>query len=395
LFVGRLGKRSVLFVVAACFVAAGCVGGPPPPPPPPAFATETCGTAYASSSAYQNDFHQLTHGNTGWIHADGYVPAVLPDGRTAWWMSDTGVGTVHPDNSANPEGSVHNSLVLQEPTCLRPKLGGQAHQWTDLIPAPSGRWYWPGATVIENDTLVVFAYVVGPGGGTPPFNFTIHGTAVARYHLPELTLQGVTNLPEQQAPDVPYGGGQIPWGIRSVRVADGTVYLYGTTKRSDLGPADVWVAKAPFAQVTNPSAWQYHTGLVAPLDWSDQFALAQPMTFTGTPQQNQDDIEAPLAQLSVTPYGTKFLAATSSDVLDTRIRGWISDNPDGPWQYLGVVATEVVQQGQIGYDARVANLTGAGWTAVYSVNGDPHNNEDVRLYRGQFAPPNAGVLPPP
>ena len=93
----------------------------------------------------------------------------------------------------------------------------------------------------------------------------------------------------------------------------------------------------------------------------------------------------------LTPYETKYLAAASSDVLDTRIRSWISDNPDGPWQYLGVVATEVVQQGQIGYDARVADLTGAGWTAVYSVNGDPHHNEDVRLYRGQFAPPNAGT----
>jgi hypothetical protein len=218
---------------------------------------------------------------------------------------------------------------------------------------------------------------------------------VAKYHLPDLMFQGVTNLPAQNVPQTPYGGGPVPWGIRSVRATDGTVYLYGTTKRSNLGPADVWIAKAPFAQVTDPSAWQYHTGLVAPLDWSNDFTLAQPMTFTGTLDQNQDDIKAPLGQLSVTPYGTKYLAAASNDVLDTRIRAWISDNPDGPWQYLGVVATETVQQGQIGYDAKVANLTGAGWTAVYSVNGDPHNTEDVRLYRGQFAPPNPGVLPPP
>jgi len=174
--------------------------------------------------------------------------------------------------------------------------------------------------------------------------------------------------------------------------AAGTVYLYGTTKQSGLGPADVWVAKAPFAQVTDQRAWEYSTGLPAPLAWSDQFALARPMTFTGTPTA---EAEAPLGQLSVTPYGTKYVAAASSDVLDTRIRAWIADSPDGPWQYLGVVATEVVQQGQIAYDARVADLTGAGWTAVYSVNGDPHNTENVRLYRGQFATPNAGVLPPP
>ena len=93
---------------------------------------------------------------------------------------------------------------------------------------------------------------------------------------------------------------------------------------------------------------------MSPLDWSDQFTLAQPMTFTGTPT---DAAAVPLAQLSVTPYGTKYLAAASSDVL-------------------------------------VAELAGAGWTAVYSVNGDPHNTEDVKLYRGQFAAPNPGVLPP-
>lgn len=350
--------------------------------------------SYASASAYQTDFDQLTHGNTGWIHADGYVPAVMPDGRTSWWMSDTGVGTVNADNSANPEGSVHNSLVLQDPTCLRPKLGGQAHQWTDLIPGPAGRWYWPGSTVVENDTLLVFANLVGPGSGTPPFNFTVHGTAVIRYHLPDLAFQDVTNLPVQNAPQIPYNGGLIPWGIRSVRADDGNVYLYGTTKRSDLGPADVWVARAPFAQVTTPSAWQYYTGLPSPLDWNSDFTLAQPMTFTGTLQQDQNDIKAPLGQLSVTAYGTKYVAAASSDVLDTRIRAWIADSPEGPWNYLGVLATEVVQSGQIAYDARLANLTGAGWTGVYSVNGDPHNNEDVRLYRGQFATPNPGELPP-
>jgi hypothetical protein len=392
--VGRIGKGSLVFVAAASFVAAGCFGGPPPPPPPPppAYATEACGTSYASASSYQNSFDLLTHGNTGWVHADGYVPTRLADGRTAWWMSDTGVGTVNPDQSMNGTSFVHNSLVLQEPSCLRPELGGQADQWTDLIPSPSNRWYWPGSTVIDGNTLLVFSYIVGHASGPPGFDFTTYGTAVARYHLPDLALQSVTNLPTHNAPQVPYGGDQIPWGIRSVRVADGTVYLYGTTKRSNLGPADIWVARAPVAQVTNVSAWEFYTGLPAPLDWNSDFTLAQPMTFTGTPT---DDAAAPLSQLTVTPYGTKYLGAASSDVLDNRVRAWIADSPQGPWQYLGVVATAVVQSGQIAYGAQVEDLAGSGWTVVYSVNDPEHNREDVRLYRGQFAAPNSGVLPPP
>jgi len=154
----------LILVAGLCFVAAGCIGGPPPPPPPPPeFAIEVCGTSDASASAYQNSFDQLTYGNTGWIHADGYVPALLRDGRTAWWMSDTGVGTVNADNSANPEGSVHNSVVLQDPSCMRPMLGGQTHQWTDLIPASAGRWYWPGSAVIDNNTLLVLPTKWVPG----------------------------------------------------------------------------------------------------------------------------------------------------------------------------------------------------------------------------------------
>jgi len=143
-----------------------------------------------------------------------------------------------------------------------------------------------------------------------------------------------------------------------VRAAAGNVYLYGTTRRSDLGPADVWVARAPFAQVTTPSSWQYYTGLPSPLDWNSDFTLAQPMTFTGTLQQNQDDIKAPLGQLSVAAYGSKYVAAASSDVLDTRIRAWIADSPEGPWNYLGVVATEVVRSGQIGYDTAAISVVG-------------------------------------
>jgi hypothetical protein len=388
-----VGRRTLVLIAAAALVAAtGCLPVNPAPPP---LATQVCGMSYASAQAYQDDFSALTHGNTGWITADGYVPTQLPGGKTGWWMSDTTVGSVNPDNSAPDQGHVHNSLVVQDSNCLTPNLGGQAFQWTDYIPPPSGRWYWPGSTVAENDTLLVFAYIVGPGSGPPGFDFTIFGTAILSYHLPDLAFQGATNLPVRQPPtSVPYGSDPIPWGIRSVDVG-GTVYLYGTTKRSSLGPADVWVAKTSFANVTSPSTWQYFTGLPAPLDWSNQYALAKPMSFPATP----DLANAPLAQLSVYRYGNKYLASAVTPLLDPdgNIRAWISDNPEGPWTYLGVAATAAKNNNQIAYDARIADLPGtAGWTVVYNVN-DPnpdHQKQNVTLYRGQFATPASGVLPP-
>jgi hypothetical protein len=369
-------RRTLILLVAGLLAAVGCL---PIEPPAPARPTQVCGVDFSSANAYQNSFGALTRGNTGWITADAFVATSLPDGRTAWWMADTMVGS-ETDNSAPDAGVVHNSAVLQSNGCLAPRL--------EPITPPNGRWSWPGSTIVENDTMLVFVWVVGPGSGDPGFDFTIFGTAVARYHLPDLQLLGVTNLPVQDAPQQPYGGGAIPWGIRSVD-ADGTVYLYGTTKRSGLGPADIWVARAPFVQVTDPSAWQYFTALPAPLDWSNQFSAAEPMSFPVAP-----DAAAPLAQMSVARYGDKYLASAVSDVLDSRVRAWISTDPEGPWQYLGVVATAQLRSGQYAYDARTVKLPGAGWTVVYNVNDPNHNRQDVTLYRGQFAPPNGGVLPP-
>jgi hypothetical protein len=360
-------------LLAAGLLVAGCFGGPPPPPRP----TQACGQTFTSPSQYQTSFENLGHTDTGWVTADGFVPTSLP-GRTLWWMSDTMTGTANPDNSVPNPRNVHNTVVEQGGGCLTPRFGSP-----EFIPAPSGHWYWPGSTIVEGNTLLVVAYLVGPGSDPPPFNFSIVRTTVIRYSLPNLSLQDVTNLPVQNALPEPYKGGQIYWGIRSVDV-DGTVYLYGTTRRSNLGPADVWVARAPFAQVTNPDSWEFFTGLPDLLAWNSNFILAQPMSFPAAP----DDAKAPTGQFSVARYGSKYLASAVNDVLDTRVRAWIADSPQGPWQYVGVVATaDLKNNHQLVYDARVADLPGSGWTAVYNVNDHDHQQQDFTLYRGQFAKP--------
>jgi hypothetical protein len=105
----------------------------------------------------------------------------------------------------------------------------------------------------------------------------------------------------------------------------------------------------------------------------------------------------PIAQLSVVSYGNRYLAgAFTWDALSTDIKAWVADTPWGPWrQQASNVATFHPQTSdQIAYDARIANLLGAGWTVVYSVN-DPtiRQQQDFTLYRGQFAAPSG--LPSP
>src|SRR5262249_44719769 len=150
--------------------------------------------------------------------------------------------------------------------------------------------------------------------------------------------------------------------------------------------AYAWVARAPLNQVTDVTKWEFFTNPLNPLDpgWSDSSAAMKQMTFI---ENNLPQDHGPISQLSVVPYGGNgFLAGVFlADIfLDsqggTPVYAWTSDTPEGPWKRFENVdgspreiARFTPQQGypnQIAYDARVASLSGAGWTVVYSRN-DP------------------------
>jgi len=308
-------------------------------------------------------------------------------------MSDTMTGTANPDNSVANVGNVHNSLVMQAGGCLTPSFGP--------FPDQGAAWHWPGSGVVSGNTLRVYAHKVVPASGQPGFDWKVVGTSVASYGLPSHQYLGTSDLPVNNAPN---GGQPVPWGVRSfLNPADGKIYLYGTTKFA-AGPfpaAETWLARAPFDA---PTSLEYFTNPTVPTPnpWSTNFADAKPMTFT----KNLLPSGAPLAQLSVIPYGNRFLAtAFEADVFQddqgrSFVRAWVSNTPEGPWD---MVVTGVQPQTvatftrsttqQIAYDARVAPLTGPGPTVVYSVNDPINQQHDFRLYRGEFATPNG--LPAP
>jgi hypothetical protein len=399
-----MARRSLLLLVAGLLVAAGCIGGSGIPPPPPQRPTQLCGLSFNSAGDYHSAFESLGHADTGWITADGFVPAKLPDGRVVWWMSDTMTGTVGGGNSVPSPVNVHDSTVEQGGGCLTPHLA--------TIPYGS-TWYWPGSTVVVGNTLEVFSYkVVSNPNKAYPYDWDITGTSVTRFSLPSLQrTAGPTDVHVDHAPQNPYKGGIVPWGIRSFyNAADGNVYLYGTTKRTgDPFPAaDAWVARAPFGQEEN--ALEYFTNpnpldvpplscvVVPPLPtWSGNFDCAKPMTFTSnTPMAGM----SPVAQLSVAPSNGSFRGtAFSGDGFtgSTPVWAWTATDPQGPWarvenvngtpKTIATFAPRTPQQ--FAYDARIADLpAGTGLTVVYGVN-DPFNqNQDFTLYRGEFAHPN-------
>jgi hypothetical protein len=245
--------------------------------------------------------------------------------------------------------------------------------------------------------MLVFSTKLVPDSGPPGFDWRVVGYSVARFSLPTLQPIGSpVDLPQNHAPN---GGEPVPWGMRSYRATDGTLYLYGTTKFS-IGAfgfaAEAWLARASFSQPTN---LEYFTNPLLPTDpaWSADFADAEPMTFT----RNALPEGAPLAQLSVVPYGDGFLAgAFEADTFQDEqgrsfVRAWVSDSPEGPWQMVmdvtGQPQTVATFQrrtaDQIAYGAMIAQLPGAGWTVVYSANDPIRQWNDFTLYRGEFAPP--------
>lgn len=399
-----MNRRWIPLLLAGLLGTAACFGGPPPPPPPPPPpATQICGQNFSSAGNYLISFYNLAHANTGFITADGFVPARLPDGRTLWWMSDTNTGTANADNSISNAGFRHNSVVWQEGSCLRPQLGNP-----DIINGSGGAWFWPGATIIQGNTMLVFSHKVEAASGPPGFEWRVIGSSVARFSWPSLQLLGTRQLPTKNPPN---GGGPVPWGVRAVTGSDGLVYLYGKTHFVNPfagAVGEAWLARASFSELadTNTSIeLEYFTNPVAETPvtpaWSSSPNDAQPMTFT----ENLVQESSPLAQLSVVPYGNRYLAvAFAADAADAAngspVWAWEADTPTGPWKKVmnGTSPRTIMtfterSSDQLAYDARIARLQGTpGWTIVYSVNSPSLGWQDWTYYRGEFKAPSG--LPP-
>ena len=85
---GSIGRR-LRGALAAGALLVITVAGPPVGASRSTSVPDPCVGTFRSAGEYQRAFAGLASLGTGWSTADGYVPVALPDGRTAWLMSDT------------------------------------------------------------------------------------------------------------------------------------------------------------------------------------------------------------------------------------------------------------------------------------------------------------------
>jgi hypothetical protein len=328
-------------------VAAGTTAGTTPDP---------CAGAPRTVAAQQAAFARIPGVGAAWTTADGYVPVVLPDARTAWLMSDTVVGP--PAAAATAAPLVHNSIVVQRGGCFTPIMGGTAAQREDLVPELDGRACWQSAGVARGRTLLVFCTDVVQADGPPGFGFQVVGTTIATFDATTLAFVARVPLPFAD----PAG---VQWGTSAIALGD-WVYVYGTTSGAQ------YVARVRFDQVTT-GPWHYWTGIT----WGRRDALV-PMTYAG---------DAPVRSAFVTATGRGFVAVGFPHPLpDPTIAGWTASAPQGPWRTLGTVATATTTAGQFAYEARAVDLGRAGWAIVYNVNSTLAGAADPSTYGGRFVP---------
>jgi hypothetical protein len=307
--------------------------------------------------AQQAAFGTLAWLGSGWSTADGFVPVALPDGRTAWLMSDTLLASPPAADDSSRPALVHNSIVLQRGLCLIPVLGGTPDAPDDLVASDAGRACWQSAGVARGTRLVVFCTDVEDAEGPPGFGFRVAGTSLATFDLRTMTVASRAPLPFAE----PAG---IRWGTGAARRGD-WVYVYGA------GTDAQYVARARFDRITS-GPWQFWTGTA----WGARADLV-PMSFDGA---------APAMPAFVTPTPWGFVAvAFRSPLPDPTIAGWASTGPQGPWRSLGTVATAATTSGQFAYDARAVDLGRAGWAVVYNVNDPTVEPATPATYGGRFA----------
>ncbi|QGN50117.1 hypothetical protein GKC29_27050 [Micromonospora sp. WMMC415] len=233
--------------LAAALVGLVTLSGLVGVPPRPALAALPAGgmTAEALNAEFNS------YGDTGgkWTSGDSTVSIPLPDGRNAWFFSDTLVGTVNGDHTLPTNTPmVNNSVVLQDGADLVQTLhGGTSAAPTSLVRPTDGSAdkYWVGDGTVEGDALRV-VYQRMKSTGTGPLDFALLDSAVVTFDLPALTVRSIA--------DRGYGN-RVAWG--SAVLEDGAyTYIYGAEDVDQMRFAHL--ARVPTGGLSG--TWQFWTG---------------------------------------------------------------------------------------------------------------------------------------
>lgn len=271
-------------------------------------------------------FVQTSHPDTAFISyfrmteagsmtaGDGGMSVRLPDGRTAWLISDSYISAVNPvDTSLACLFDINNCLLLQDSineseiiTRYRTFATGVQRTFftTDYSPGGNDR-FWPVHGFTNTNKLYVFLHRIQ--GGLMEFA----GSYLAQLSLPSLTIDSITEISKS---DILWGHYVLP------NAAGDTLYIYGT--RKNWITFDNYLARCPIDEIYGQ--WQYFTGS----DWSMDSAMAGKITLVTAKVFGNG--------MSVLPLQGKYYLFLQENGflscgLGRNIEVFRSDNPWGPF----------------------------------------------------------------
>jgi hypothetical protein len=379
--VQRLRRLSLAVVSAAALSSVAVI-------PVTAVEPETCDLASVASwtieSAPDTELRDkfATYGNlpNNWNGGDSTYSTVLPDGRTAWFFSDTLFGVVNEDGSQPLDTEfVNSSMVIEENGELtRTVTGGNAANRTGLIPPDENGWYWLGASHVTDDGSsldVMFMRFERFGPGM--WDWGWDRNVLGRFSPRSLKLQEVVPMPSESG---------VNWASWIQRVG-GETLIYGV---EDLGLEKfMHLAKVPGDDLTEP--WQYWTGT----GWSP------------TETDSVRIMPGVANEYSVAPFHDGYLLVTQNtlELFSRDIVAYTSCSPTGPFTRIGTLYTtpETGLFGSYGnpnvftYNAHEHpdRRDGNDLLVTYNVNSfDPNDlYADATIYRPRFI--GVSLIPTP
>jgi len=314
-----------------------------------------------------------TAGPGQWSGADGTSSVRLPDGRIAWFFSDTYLGPVNPDGSRPAARFARNSVVVQDRDGFT-TVPGQVNP-----PAGVPGWYWAGEGRVQNGRVVVFYHRLNGSGAE--WDFTEQGVALATFSLPGLRLESVRELPAAWPPPART---PVMWG--AALFDDGPwTYVYGYRGHLDRADRPKWLyaARAPRGRLADPASWRYDTGG----GWSPDPARAAEL-----PTRVDSGF-------GVTRAGDRYALVTrrpSADLGDGAVIAYLAGSPAGPFRDADsavIYRAPETASGWFVYQARVHPELGGPGRVVFSYNVNtslvdgrcvPQNLRQASVYRPRF-----------
>ncbi|MEV0320891.1 DUF4185 domain-containing protein [Streptomyces sp. NPDC050658] len=266
-----------------------------------------------------------------WTGGDGTHSVRLPDGRLLWLFSDTFLGQVHAP--PNPAGQPHtwrdaSTPMVRNSAVVTSRSGTPERTLpAPLFPDPApNQWRWPVAAQVEprspgssDDVVRVLMWTRATGTG--PWIYGVPtGTEVATLSLPDLRVEGIVKVSDQQS--VPDPERRVLYGTTAVADGDWTYVFGGNDGKAVARPAShAYVARVPKGRLAEPGAWRYWDGK----GWTRS---GKPRSVLGDGERRGVGSAFTVARVGAT-YVLFTMAAGAEGL--TSVTSYWSCSPTGPW----------------------------------------------------------------